>query len=916
MEKKIRPRIYSIAQNDKNMTKKTKKTLVLIDSNALVHRAFHALPPLTKKDGTPSGAVYGFALTLLSVMEQLEPDHIMAAFDLKGPTFRHKKYKEYKATRTKAPDELYQQIPIIKDMLKAYGIPIYEKKGFEADDVIGTLSKDEKIEKEFDTVIVTGDLDALQLVDEDTKVFTLRKGIKDTVIYDEKAVKKRFELDPSQIVDYKSLRGDASDNIPGVKGIGEKTATKLLKEFGSLDGVYENIEKITPESVRKKLIGGKDDARMSFDLARIRTNVEIDLDLNSSDCSELSKQKLADFFREMEFFSLHKRIVDGGDEGKIFQEEKKLTVSQIKNDKEFEDLIKEAKEQKEIAISMIMPVYSVSSMKNKCLGMAMSVDGKRGYFSKDCENEKLCEILLDDSVLKVGFDLKKEQKLFHEFKGKYFSNFFDVKIAAYLLDAGSKVELEKLVFKEFGAQLKHQDDSNGQASLLEDVSEFEFKKSAEKVAWTLILKKEFEKKIEDISKDQKLKKGASLRTLFWKLEMPVVKTITQMETNGVKVLKENLENVSKLTEDALEGLEKKIHDLAKENFNINSPSQLAKVLYEKLEVSTVGIKKGKTGFSTNAEQLGKIRELHSIVPLVEKYRELFKMKTTYADALPGLVANDGRIHANFNQAVTATGRLSSSDPNLQNIPKRGELADKIRNAFVAEKDKILVSADYSQIDLRVAAHLSEDEKLIQAFKQGQDIHRATAAWVNGISPEKVTKKQRSEAKSLNFGILYGMGLYGFMRDSGVSKDRAQEFIDRYMENFSSLRKYIEQTKVFARENEFVETELGRRRYLPNINASNVMIRSAAERMAVNLPIQGLSADIMKIAMIKTAELLNKKFNKTASLILQIHDELIFEVDKKVADDFGQELKKVMESVYELKVPLVVDVRQGKNWSDL
>ncbi|MBT3355966.1 DNA polymerase I [bacterium] len=905
------------------MTKQdNKKTLVLIDSNALIHRAFHALPPLTKKDGTPTGAVYGYALTLLNVIEQLKPDYIAATFDLKGPTFRHEKYDQYKATRKKAPDELYAQIPIVKEMLRNYGIPIFEKAGFEADDVIGTLAKkgDLGVSQGLRKVIVTGDMDALQLVDDDISVFTLRKGIKDTVIYDEAAVKARYNLTPAQIIDYKSLCGDASDNIPGVKGIGAIGATKLLVEFGTLDGVYKNVEKVSAKAMKKKLEEGKEDAYLSYDLATIRTDVEFDFDLEKCSIGNLKERALASFFQEMEFYALFKKLGGNGsdEDGRQNSDFPKIIISIVEKKKDIKQLAEDAKKAKQISITGL-------SVENKffdpeILGFGVSVDGKKGFFVEKNFMDELREILLDEEIEKVGYSSKFEMQLVNSiFKETFSENIFDVQIAAYLLDPSIGNELEKLIFSEFGAELENRITKKGQASLLDDTTQVQKKEVAEKAIWQLRLQKQYKEELDKISNKQKLENDASLKNIFQKLEIPVVSIIAGMENAGIKVQTQILDDISIFAQSELDALEKEIHKQAGEKFNVNSPSQLAVILFEKLEIPSKNVKRGKTGFSTAAGELDKIKNLHSIIPLIGRYRELFKVKTTYTDALPRLVENDGRIHAHFNQAVTATGRLSSSEPNLQNIPKKGDLAKMIRESFICEKGKLLISADYSQIDLRVAAHLSEDPRMIDAFKKGQDIHRATAAWVNGVSEDEVSDKQRSEAKSLNFGILYGMGLYGFMQDSGVSRERAKFFIDEYMKAFSKLKEFLERVKESTRGNGFIETELGRRRYIPAINSQNSMARNAAERTAINLPIQGLAADIMKLAMIGAQKDLLEKYNKekvVVKMILQIHDELIFEVDEGVADEFEKDLKKSMEGVYDLKVPLIVDVSRGKNWGEL
>lgn len=936
------------------MTKKDKSTLILLDANALIHRAFHALPPLKTKTGLPSGAVYGFALTLMGVLEKQKPDYLMAAFDLKGPTFRHDKFKDYKANRKKAPDELYEQIPIVKEMLQDFGVPVYEKAGFEADDIIGTITKDKEINGEIDRLVVTGDMDVLQLVDDQTKVYMLRKGIKDTVIYDAKGVKKRYDLTPQQIIDYKALRGDPSDNIPGVKGVGEKTALNLLGEYKTLDGVYENLEKVSSKSVKNKLEIDKKNAFLSYDLATIKTDIDdLGFDLGACTTDDLDNSALADFFRKMGFRSLFNRVAEDGekfDDSEKF-EKKEIKISILDSEAKVEKVIKEIKKAKKFAFTTYDSGNGVYQSKLQGLGICIE-PWKTFFVPLECRDAPLVrpderrdmpwrvlkDIFEDNEIVKIGYDIKNDLELLWKFfvcrdrfetclygfrnknSGKY-NNFYDVQIAAYLLSRGQATNFEKLILKEFDAELEHSDKKSGQVSLLSGTDNEKQKCTAEKANWILKLHGEYETALNKMTKDQQRKKQVK-KDVLWlhkKLESPLKNILAKMELFGVKVESEKLNKISAKAQAEISKLEKEIHKLAGEEFNVNSSAQLAPILYEKLKIPTADIKRGKTGLSTDADQLRKIHDKHPIVPLIEKYREFFKLKSTYTDALPKLIEEDGRIHARFNQAVTATGRLSSSDPNLQNIPKRGEWADLIREAFVAEKGWVLVSADYSQIDLRVAAHLSGDERMIKAFKEGKDIHRATAAWVNRIAEEEVTKEQRSAAKSLNFGILYGMGIYGFMRDSGLSMESAKIFIDGYKKAFAGLQQFIEDTKQFARENDYVETELGRRRYIQNMSASNQFLRSAAERMAINLPVQGLSADIMKLAMVAVENKLLQKVNKKelqAKMVLQIHDEMIFEVKEEIADEFMNELKKIMESVYELKVPLTVGVNKGSNWQEL
>ena len=895
------------------------KKILIIDSNALIHRAYHALPPFTTKEGVLVNAVYGYITTLKNAIDRIEPDYIVATFDLPGKTFRHHRFEAYKANREKAPDDLYQQIPLVKQFLNSCDIPIYQKEGFEADDVIGSISNQLNHQAKLEKYIVTGDKDTLQLVNDNTKVFTLGRGITDPVLFDEKKVVEKFKIKPDQVVDYKALRGDPSDNIPGVAGVGDKTATDLILEFGSLENIYNNLDKIKSKAVRAKLEKDKDKAFLSQELAEIKQDIEMDFDLEKTQKKDFCNEKFKRFLISLEFKSLLKRFFPA--ENNKTQEAFKIEgYLDVQNKSEWEKFKKKVQKIGKIGI------YFNQNEQGKVdkIGATLLLEKKfENYCLKGKVIENFADILRDEKVLKIGYDLKRGLREFvikaRREKREFINNFFDIQLLAYLIKSGANNKLEKLIFEEFGEELKNVTTKKGQASLLIDNSAGEEKEIIEKVVWIFRLYQEYLDKIVSISQEQKKKSEVKgdLKNLLEKLENPLTKILAEMEAWGIEVDGKILEEISQTAQSEIDELEKEIFSLAGEEFNINSPSQLAKILYEKLEISTENIKKGKTGFSTDANQLKKMKDLHPIIFKIERYREIFKLKTTYTDSLPKIIEKDGRIHTTFNQTVTATGRLSSSDPNLQNIPKKGKFAKRIRSAFVAPRGKKLVALDYSQVDLRVAAHVSGDAKMIEVFKNNRDIHRATAAWVNGVDLEEITKEQRSEAKSLNFGVLYGMGTYGFMQDSGVSRERAEFFIEQYMKNFSDLKNYLEKTKEFARENGFVETEMGRRRYVKGINASNFQLRNAAERIAINLPIQGLAADIMKKAMIDVEEkVLNKYENQEVKMILQIHDELVFEVDEKLVDEFIAEVKPVMEETYRLKVPLKVEAVVGIKWSEL
>lgn len=874
---------------------KTKEKIVLIDGNAIIHRAYHALPPLTTKKGELVNAVFGFSSILLKVISELKPEYLIATFDLKAPTFRHLEYKEYKATRVKAPDDLYNQIDRVKEVVKAFNIPIFEKEGFEADDVIGTLAKKIKGENQ-ETYIVTGDLDTLQLVNEHTLVYALKKGMSDTTVYDEKAVTLRFGLTPGQMIEYKGLRGDASDNIPGVRGIGEKTAVELLKKYQTIDNVYKNIDNISG-ALQKKLKEGEKNAYLSRKLATICLDVPIELELEKAILREFDREKVIKLFQELGFFSLIKRIPESKDTATLLNKIKlKITEIDQKTLTSFGEMVKKS---------------DFISLQLQASNKIIFATGENRLWSIDLSKISLISEIIT-SITKVGYDFKRmfvQSPQLEETLGK---NIFDLMLAVYVLDPGRAFNLEK-VMEEYLGLVIAESSLKGQMGL--KLGDGQKNESNEKeLQWVthfgdlyLILKK----KLETISGEQKSERN--VKTVFFDLEMPLIDILASMERWGVRVDNKKLEEIGKALTVHIGELEKNIHTLAGQEFNINSPKQVADILFKKLKLPTENIKKLKTGFSTASGELKKLLAKHPIVRKIDEYREFFKLKTTYLDTLPELSDQSGRIHTQFNQAVTATGRLSSSEPNLQNIPVKTDWGKKIRSAFVASPGWKLVSVDYSQIDLRVMAHLSRDKKMMEAFENNEDIHRLTASEVNKIKAEEVTDDMRNRAKALNFGIIYGISAFGFSEGSGISQEEAQKFIKTYFERFPGVKKYMEEMKNFSRKHLFAETELGRRRYLPEIASNNMMLRRAAERMAINMPVQGLTADIMKLAMIKT----NKAFseNKNIRMILQIHDEIIWEVKAEEAIKMAQKAKDIMEKAYELRVPLVAEAHIGDNWGE-
>ena len=888
----------------------SQKTLLLLDGNAIVHRGYHALPPLATKAGEPVGAVYGFAMTLLSVLEKFKPAYVASSFDVPKPTFRHKAYAEYKATRVKAPDDLYAQIPISKEVVRAFGIPIFEMEGFEADDVVGTLARQAESEG-MRVVIVTGDMDTLQLVTDNVSVFTMKRGIKDTVLYDAQKVFEKYGLTPDQLPDFKGLRGDPSDNIPGVKGIGEKTASQLLQKYETLEGVYAHLDDIKGLT-RDKLARDKTMAIESKMLGTIRTDVPIEANLADCGFDAMTRETdIRKIFTRLEFFSLLGRLTKGGKARKSGEKSKKLNrtgyvkVTKCSADTLWQDMT----QAEDFAFWMDVDGSSV-----KGFSVALG-SGRVAYIPWREEFFKFYAFFTNPKVRAVGYNLKETIKVLSRagFTGAW-ENVSDVMLLAYLLQEGTDVSLERLVLVNLGEEIVVDavQETLFEASLEETLLPRE-EKSCEVAEAILRLHKALQEKLHAVCDTQN--KNKTLERVYQDIELPLVPILANMEIRGVQFDAVVFVDILEKVRAKIQKLEKRIYELAGGEFNINSTKQLRGVLFEKLKIATKDIKKTKTGYSTASSELEKLKGEYEIAKRIEEYRELFKLKTTYLDVLPELADSEGRVHTTFNQAVTATGRLSSSDPNLQNIPTRTDLGRMLRKAFVAREGYRLVSADYSQIDLRCAAHLSGDEKLIEAFHKGEDIHVATASEVYGTAVSCVTKEQRRQAKVMNFGVLYGMGAFGFMNASGLERKEAQSFIDAYMEKFSGLAKYLEDVKAYAKTNGYVETELGRRRYVPEINSTNFQVAGAGERMAVNLPIQGLAADIMKLAMIAVEKVV-QEYGDRVRMILQIHDELIFEVEESLEQEVMGKIKNAMEQVYALQVPLLVDVVAGDCWGDL
>lgn len=896
-----------------------KKKFLIIDGYALLHRAWHAIPPLTTKEGELINAVYGFATILLTVIKEFQPDYLAVALDRKEPTFRHEEYKEYKATREKQPEELYNQIKRVRELISAFGIPIYEKAGYEADDIIGAICAQKSVDrKDVQSVIVTGDLDTLQLVDDNTAVFTLRRGIKDTVIYDERGVKEKFGgLTPEQLIDFKALRGDASDNIPGVRGIGEKTALNLIKEFDSLDNLYKNLEsKKISDKVRQLLKEHKKEAELSRHLVTIVTDIpDLQFRLEDAVFSGPDQNKILKLFQELEFKSLIKRIP--GMETAAENSKKKLQIkvssgySLIDNEKSFKDFLSQLKKQKIFAVDT--ETTSLDVLEAELLGISFCWKASEAYyviFKKEFMGE-LKPILENAQVKKIGHHIKYDLEILRQAGVGLRGIVFDTMLASYLLSPGSRGhKLDIVVFNEFGHRMVSFDDLVGKGSDKINITEVPIEKlaeySCEDADYTWRLKEKLESKL----------KREKLDELLYKLEVPLIEVLADMELAGIKIDSKFLNKMSVVVGKRLDVLAQNIYQVSGATFNINSPLQLKEILFNKLKIPIQGMRRTKTGISTAAPELEKLRGKHKIIDLIFEYRELAKLKSTYLDALPKLVSKiDGRVHTSFNQTITATGRLSSSDPNLQNIPARTELGREIRKAFVAERGNKLISADYSQIELRILAHIAEDKNMIKIFREGGDIHTATAAKINNISPDKVTYEQRRAAKAINFGIAYGMGPTKLAEQTELSREEAKEFIEKYFALFPNVKKYIEVMKKFAAKTGYVQTLFGRKRYLPDIHSGLPQLKAAAERMAINMPIQGTAADIIKMAMIEIQREL-PQVSPNAKILLQVHDELVFEVPEQEVKKISDFIKEKMEGVFKMKVPIIIDVEVGDNWGEM
>ena len=873
------------------MSKKKKKKIFLIDGNSLCYRAFYAIKELSTSSGVPTNAVYGVINMLKKIQREHEPGGMVFVFDMPGPTTRHEKYEEYKIQRTPMPDSLAEQLSKIKEVIAAYNIPICQLKGYEADDIIATLS--EKVKKKgYEVVIVTSDKDALQLVCKDVNVLSAHTlGDK---MYGGKEVKEKYGVSPDEMIELMALMGDSSDNIPGVAGIGKVTAEKLISKFGTVKEVYKNIDKITSESVKKKLEEGKDMAELSRELAILQRDVPVDLDIKAAEKAEPDTEKLTELFKELEFGKLLREIAPKEDIAS-----KKYEISEAG---ESEKRLKELGKKKMVALYV-----DGDPLEGKIGGAAFSAKEGEAFYVSFKDSSKLKEVLEDEKIIKAGYDLKETIRLLGkngiDLKGEE----FDIMIADYLVDPSmAKYGLSDIAMRRADYNLLEESsvewEEGGQATL-------DFSGKKEEV--TSCERSDVILKLYGILKPMLEEKH--LKKLFEEVEMPLVKVLSDMEEEGVGIDVKYLKDRSSALEKKLQEVTKKIYKLAGEEFNINSPKQLQEVLYDKLGLPVT--KRTKTGRSTDESVLRKLAEVHELPRDLLEYREMNKLKTGYYDSIASLAdKKTNKLHAYFNQAVTATGRLSSSEPNLQNIPIKTKLGREIRKVFIpGEKGMELIAADYSQVELRVLAHLSGDKKLIKAFKDEEDVHRFTASLIFDSSLKDVDDKMRSAAKTVNFGIIYGMSPFGLAKDLEISVEEAHKFISSYFKRYSGVSEFIEKTITQVRKKGYVTTLLNRRRYIPEIKSKNERLKSFAERAAVNTIVQGTAADLIKVAMIQCHEAFQEEKTK---MLIQVHDELVFKSPKTEVKASSGKIKRLMESVIDLKVPLKVDVECGENWLEM
>lgn len=865
--------------------------LLILDSNSLLNRAFYAIPPLTNSEGIHTNAVYGFTNMLFKMKEEIKPDYIVAAFDRKAPTFRHKEYEDYKAGRKKMPPELGEQFPLVKEVLNLLAVNIYEIDGFEADDIIGTLAQFAE-KNGIEVFIVTGDRDALQLASDNIKVVITKKGVTETAVYNKEAFIEEFGVTPTQYIDVKGLMGDKSDNIPGVPGVGERTAFKLISTYGSMEGVLSHIDEISGKKLKENLETYSEQAIFSKKLATIMTEVPIEFDLEDIKSQEnYNKEELKKLFFKLGMKSLLAKLPGDDLEGE--EEVAKIEINEVTTIEGFKEVLSVKEGIAFISYSTCNAnLYSKIELDKLYINYGDKVsliDFKLINMENSNEAINLLKAFMEDEKIeKVIQDGKNLITILtkHNIEVKKF--IFDTVVAAYLIDsAKSNYPLEVLINEYLMKEVKGEGDElicNAMASM---------------------------KELYEYLKDRIDKEG--MDELYYEVEHPLISILSSMEAIGFNVNREKLDELAVKFKEEISRTEKEIYELCEEEFNISSPKQLGKILFEKLDLPV--IKKTKTGYSTNAEVLEKLMDKHPVVEKIIYYRQITKLNSTYVEGLKNVIDEDGAIHSSFNQTVTTTGRLSSTEPNLQNIPVKYEMGREIRKVFIPqESTDVLLSCDYSQIELRVLAHMSDDKNMIDAFNHHSDIHTKTASEVFKVPVEEVTPLMRSRAKAVNFGIVYGISDFSLSQDLKITRKEAAEYMEIYFDRYPKIKGYLESVKEEAKEKGYVLTVLNRRRFIPEIKSSNKIVKALGERLAMNAPIQGSAADIIKLAMVKVYNRI-KKENLESQMILQVHDELILNVKENELEIVKALVKEEMENVLKMSVTLEVDTNIGNTWYD-